>query len=60
VLRRLRMTTFQEALALLMKEVAQGHAVDYYLTPTSIIAITDQGEFVFFEDTDPDYKDEPK
>jgi len=54
------MTAFQEALALLMKEVAQGHAVDYYLTQTSIIAITDQGEFVFFEDTDPDYKDEPK
>lgn len=52
------MTTFQEALAL--SEVKQGHILDYYLTQTSIIAITDQGEFIFFEDTDPDYKDEPK
>lgn len=49
------MTPFQEALALVEQEKVQGHILDYYLTQTSIIAITDQGEFVFFEDTDPDY-----
>ena len=45
----------KEALALVEQEKVQGHILDYYLTQTSIIAITDQGEFVFFEDTDPDY-----
>ena len=55
-----QMTPFQEALHLALSEVKQGNILDYYLTQTSIIAITDQGEFVFFEDDDPDYKDEPK
>lgn len=49
------MTSFQEALHLAHSEMKQGNILDYYLTQTSIIAITDQGEFVFFEDTDPDY-----
>jgi hypothetical protein len=49
------MTSFQEALHLAHSEMKQGNILDYYLTQTSIIAITDQGEFVFFEDDDPDY-----
>ena len=49
------MTPFQEALYLAHEQVKQGNVLDYYLTQTSIIAITDQGEYVFFEDDDPDY-----
>ena len=50
------MTTFQEALTLAQEQTKQGHILDYYLTQTSIIAITDKGEFVFFEDTDKGYQ----
>ncbi len=40
--------TFLEALELIKTDVAEGFILDYYVTDNSIIAITDQGEYVFF------------
>jgi hypothetical protein len=39
---------FNTALELVKTEVANGFLLDFYTTPTSIIAISDQGEYVFW------------
>ena len=41
---------FPDALALVKSEIKDGFILDFYTTAGSIIAITDQGEFVFWKD----------
>lgn len=40
--------TFHDALALVKSEIKAGFILDFYVTTQSIIAVTDQGEFIFW------------
>jgi hypothetical protein len=50
--------TFNDALALLKSEIEAGFILDFYVTNQSIIAVTDQGEFVFWSDVEPSHDPE--